>query len=259
MKAASTTARPIKWKPNVIGAFAFALVSFIGTDEVFGQECPRVDATGPNIPSEVQTLQGKLIYHNGIRRWFELKLNRPQCGEKSIQLLKTNDNDAHVLERIRGCWIKAKGSIDFSPTGYYSSNIFMNAESVEPVGNCLQQAAFPDYSGAKPDATVNAYKVQMSFIYSFGDHPIVFHVSSGGRKLQPWEAYASYQLTGGYVLYGRCGEGFVVDKVFGTPEAKPTHFDDPRTPEDMAEYDPEGAAQSGKIHLHLGYTCVRSQ
>jgi hypothetical protein len=93
--------------------------------------------------------------------------------------------------------------------------------------------------------------------YGPGDHPIVFHVRSGKRDLRPWQAYASYMLTGGFVLYGLCGQGFVVDKVYGTPAARPSHFDEPRDPGDMAEFDPETAAQSGKTDLHLGYSCVR--
>ena len=94
--------------------------------------------------------------------------------------------------------------------------------------------------------------------YRPGDHPIIFHVSSAGRELRPWQAYASYLLTGLFVLYGNCGDGFVIDKVFGTPQANPGHFDDPRTPNDMAAFDPETAAQSGKRDLHLGYTCIRA-
>jgi hypothetical protein len=35
------------------------------------------------------------------------------------------------------------------------------------------------------------------------------------------------------------------------------HFDEPRTPEDMAAFDPESAAAAGKTDLHLGYTCIR--
>ncbi len=65
----------------------------------------------------------------------------------------------------------------------------------------------------------------MRFDYVPGDHPISFRVSSGGKELQPWQAYASYSLTGLSVLYGHCSEGFAVDKVFGTHEAKPMHFD----------------------------------
>jgi hypothetical protein len=95
--------------------------------------------------------------------------------------------------------------------------------------------------------------------YEPGDHPIVFRVTSAGKELRPWQAYASYSLTGGFVLYGHCGDGFVVDGVFGTPEAHPGHFDDPRSAGDMAAFDPESASAAGKKDLQLGYTCVRER
>ncbi|BDU21962.1 hypothetical protein DYGSA30_34190 [Dyella sp. GSA-30] len=44
-----------------------------------------------------------------------------------------------------------------------------------------------------------------------------------------------------------------------TPAAHPGHFDDPRTSNDMASFDPEGAAEAGTSDLRLGYTCVRVQ
>jgi hypothetical protein len=95
--------------------------------------------------------------------------------------------------------------------------------------------------------------------YAPGDHPVLFRVTSGGKELQPWRAYASYMLTGGFVLYGLCGDGFVVDKVFGTPQASPSHFTESRELGDMAMFDPESAAASGKTDLHLEYTCVRER
>ena len=97
----------------------------------------------------------------------------------------------------------------------------------------------------------------MQVNYEPGGYPILFRVTSGDKELQPWQAYASYWLTGGFVLYGLCGDGLVVDRVFGTPEAHPGHFDSPRVSGDMAMFDPEGAAASGKRDLQLGYTCVR--
>jgi len=97
----------------------------------------------------------------------------------------------------------------------------------------------------------------MDIDYSPGDHPILFHVSSSGKDLQPWEAYASYSLTGSFVLYGECGEGFRVDKVYGTPQANPGHFTEKGEPDDMAAFDPENAAAAGKKKLRLGYTCMR--
>jgi hypothetical protein len=125
-------------------------------------------------------------------------------------------------------------------------------DQIEPVGACARQSPFPAYSKAKPSSSIRGYKVDMYVNYRPGDHPIIFRASSAGRTLRPWQAYVSYSLTGGFVLYGHCGEGFVVDKVFGTPEARPSNFDD-----DMAAFDPESAAAAGKKDLHLGYTCVR--
>jgi hypothetical protein len=121
----------------------------------------------------------------------------------------------------------------------------------------VHKLPFPDFSGTKPDKAIREYRVEMHVNYRPGDHPIVFSVSQAGHALRPWQAYARYLLTGGLVLYGLCGEGFVVDKVFGTPQANPSHFDEPRSSGDMAAFDPERAAASGKRDLDLGFTCVR--
>ena len=101
--------------------------------------------------------------------------------------------------------------------------------------------------------------VDMHVNYGPGDHPVLFKVHSGGKELRPWQAYAGYSLTGAFVLYGECGEGFLVDRVYGTPEAAPSHFDEPGTEVDMAMFDPEGAAEKGTTDLRLGYTCVRKR
>jgi hypothetical protein len=244
-------------KPASIGvcALVLLLLSCVG-NRAFGQECPRADATGPTIASQVQTLEGRLIFHDGIRQWFELKLDRPHCGQRSIELVQA-DEKSRTLDVLRGCRVKSSGAIDFSGTGYFSLDIFQDVKKVEPTGRCPTPPPFPDYSSVKPDERVHAYRVDMHVIYRSGDHPVVFHVRSAGRELRPWQAYASYMLTGEFVLYGHCGEGFVVDKVFGTPAAHPGHFDDPRTSSDMASFDPESAAQAGKSDLRFGYTCIR--
>jgi hypothetical protein len=181
----------------------------------------------------------------------------PQCGQATIELVRATLDDWRPLEVLRGCRVRSSGTIDLSGTGYYSLEMYQDVEEIEPVGACEKQLPFPDYADAKPDEAVRQYRVDMQVNYEPGDHPIIFRVSSAGGKLQPWQAYASYILTGGFVLYGHCGEGFVVDEVFGTSEAKPSHFEESRTPDDMASFDPESAAASGIRNLHLGYTCVR--
>lgn len=239
--------RPIR--PEI---YALALTFVIClTNAAFGQECP-FEASA----SRVRTLEGQVVFHDGIRRWLELKLDRPQCGQTSVQLV-TIEHNTIPLVTFRGCRIKSTGPIDFSQTGYYSLDTFQDVQSVEAAGACSRQPPLPDYSGARPDKSIQAYRVEMHVDYRPGDHPIIFHVWNGARELLPWQAYADYWLTGGYVLYGHCGKGFIVDEVSGPQETSPMHFDSRGAPDDMAEFNPENAARSGKQDLQLGYTCIR--
>jgi hypothetical protein len=226
------------------------------TVSAHGQACPKDSETWPSVASEVRTLEGQLVFHDGIRRWFELKLDQPQCGQVSIQLVR-GERDWTPLEILRDRRVRSKGAIDFSLTGYYSLDTYQDVQEIQPVGTCERKSPFPDYSGAIPDKAIRAYRVDMHINYKSKNLPIVFRVSSSGKELQPWQAYASYYLTGGFVLYGHCGEGFVVEKVFGPPQASPGHFDVPKTPNDMAMFDAESEVESGVKDLHLGYTCVR--
>jgi hypothetical protein len=233
-----------------------ALLLGVSAGPAAAELCPSSSSTAADTPSEVRTLRGHLVYHDGIRQWYELQLNKPTCGEKSIQLIVTNDN-WRPLEMLRGCYVKSTGDLDFAETGYYSLNVYEDVKNLAPTGKCARQRPFHDYSKARPDPNVRAYSVRMDIDYRRGDHPVIFRVRTRERELRPWQAYASYWLTGGFVLYGLCGYGFVVDKVFGTPEARPFNSVDPRTPEDMASFDPETAASKGIRNLHLGYTCIR--
>ena len=233
----------------------FAIAAVFATAAARGQRCPEGNRSGATSPSEARTLEGNLVFHDAIRKWFELKLDAPQCGQNSIELAALDDERS--LQVLRGCRVRSRDVIGFSPTGYYSLDMYQDVEEIESIGTCEPQLPFPDYSDAKPGETVRQYRVDMQVNYGPGDYPIVFRISRGGKELQPWRAYANYILTGGFVLYGQCGKGFVVDKVFGTPQAKPSHFEEPRTPYDMAVFDPESAAASGITDLHLGYTCVR--
>lgn len=241
-------------------AYAFAIFAALPAS---GQVCPSPSEKGPSVASEVRTLEGQLVFHDGIRKWFELKLDQPQCGQPSIQLVSGaqgyTPGEGTSIEVLRGCQVRSKGVIDFSPTGYYSLDTYQAVEEIQSVGSCERKLPFPADSNAKPDKTIRAYRVDMHLDYEPGDHPIDFRVTSSGKELRPWQVYASYYLTGGYVLYGHCGDGFVVAKVFGTPEANPQHFEEPRTPEDAAMFDPESATASGRKDLNLGYTCVRKR
>jgi hypothetical protein len=222
------------------------------------QECPQANPTGPDIPSNTRQLDGDLIYHDGLRKWFELKLAQPQCGQSSVQLLAGDElDDPAALAILRGCRVSSTGPIEFSKTGYFSLDTYQEVSAIKGEQSCKRQAPFPDYSDARPDDSIQQYRVDMSLKYVPGDDPIRFRITSSGKELHPWQAYANYDLTGLFVLYGSCGHGFVVDRVFGTPQASPSHFELARTEADRAAFDPERAAASGKTDLHLSYTCVR--
>jgi hypothetical protein len=107
------------------------LASFT-TRPALGQQCPQSSTKEPDIPSQVRTLQGQLVYHDGIRKWFELKLDLPQCGQHSVQLVQAAD-DWEQLEILRGCRVSSKGPIDFSPTGYYSLDLCQTVAHIEPM------------------------------------------------------------------------------------------------------------------------------
>lgn len=241
--------RPAKMPLRVAAALLAACT-------LHAQSCPQDSANGPANPSQPLTLQGKLVYHDGIRQWFELRLDQPQCSQSSIQVIPNGD-DWSPIQVLRGCRVRSTGEVYESPTGYYSLDLAQSVTTIEPVGTCTRQPLLPGESKAKPDPAIRQYRVEMDFLYASGDHPIHFRVTSAGKELHPWQAYASYTLTGGFVLYGHCANGFVVGKIFGTPQANPSHFTEPRDASDMAAYDPESAASSGQKNLHLGYTCIR--
>lgn len=222
--------------------------------------CPDVDDNGYPHASDAQKLEGKLVFHNGLRAWYELRLDKPKCGISSLQLVQHPSDDQNIEKKIKkyeGCRVFSKGVIDFSPTGYYALEVFQSVTAIEPVGACAQKPLPPDFSQAKPYNSITSYRVMMHVDYVTGDHPILFRVSSGGRELHPWQAYASYLLTGSNILYGYCAEGFAVGEVFGTPQAQPSHFAAPGEFDDAAAYSPETAAESGHPHMDLGYTCSR--
>ena len=235
---------------------AFALIALAAVSAT-GQEHPQTNATAPDCWSEARTLEGKLIFHDGIRQWIELRLDKPQCGQTSIEIFPWNSPQLQIL---RGCRVRSTGSLGGAASGYYTLDVNQTPYKIEPIGKCDLKAPFADYSNARPDKAIRAYRVEMHINAGLRDLPIRVSVSSSGKELRPWQAYASYFLTGGWVLYGNCGKGFVVDRVYGSREVGPSHLDYPRTPGDMATFfPPEKPVVSGVKDLNLGYSCIREK
>ncbi len=222
-----------------------------------GQACPRENPKGPNFDSQELWLDGTAVFHNGLRRWMELKPKEPVCGNSSIQLLQgsgggfeVDEGDSLQLEALRGCHIAVKGKLGIPATGYYSAPLYFGVIQVRPGAGCRRQPAIPTYWYAQPDASVQRYRVSMVVNYK-GEGSVRATIRSGARSLAPWQAYASYWLTGSHMLYAYCGKGFHLSEFQGTPEAKPDVIDD------EVSMDPEGAAQMGVWHLRLDFNCRR--
>ncbi|UPG96506.1 hypothetical protein [Luteibacter aegosomatissinici] len=230
----------------------FALPAYAG----HARACPVWRDAGEGSESAPRWIEGRMIVHDSIRGSIELPQKAPVCGEASIRLVVFGAGGPDV-DSYAGCRVRTFGSLQYSSIGNIEMDMYQDVRKVEAIGACKRTPPAPDYSHVEPRSDVHDYEVSMDVDYTEGDHPVVFHASVRGQALEPVQVYASYDFTSDYVLYGHCGKGFVIDKVSGTPEARPMHFDTPRTRLDMAAYDPETAAAAGKWQLHLMYSCTR--
>ncbi|MES2391667.1 MAG: hypothetical protein V4555_08505 [Acidobacteriota bacterium] len=221
------------------------------------QDCPRADPAGPLIDSAPQTLQGTLRYHDDLRQWFALEVARPICGKKIIELVDTDGAFAPTHAKgfaiARGCAVTVRGPLGIPGTGYYSAELYMDVKSLKLDNDCQPKPPFPDYSQERIDPQLRLYRVIMHTDYRPGDHPLTAEIRTGQRRLTPWQAYASYYFTGGFVLYGYCHDGFDMSHIAGTRAGKPWLVDN------YVAFDPESAAVAGVHQLTLEYTCRRSR
>ena len=133
-----------------VSVYLFAIaVALSATPSLFAQ-CPSESVRNE---TEIRTLKGSLVFHDGIEEWFELRLDQPQCGEASIELFEQGSNS---LATLRGCRIKSQGALIISARG----NIRQIVKEIEAVGPCVHKAPFPDFSSVKPDTAIHGYRVE---------------------------------------------------------------------------------------------------
>ena len=194
------------------------------------QQCPREDAMVFSVPSVSRVLKGRVIFHDGIRPWFGLKLDAPVCGKKEMQLILNSEDETvkaerrQLLETIRGCEATVRGKLDISATAYYSTDIFQTVEEVKPDSTCVLQHAFPDTSYAQMDTNVRSYVVTMIFDYG-KNLPVSAVVRSGSRELHPWQVYADYFLNGEEDATASCADGFRMKLLSSSRNANAQTFD----------------------------------
>jgi hypothetical protein len=84
--------------PLFLGSFTVGIA--------LGQQTSQSTVKEPEIPSQVETLSGHLVYHDGIRKWFELKLDRAETGQSSIQLVYAGQSWKQ-MQVLRGCRVRS--------------------------------------------------------------------------------------------------------------------------------------------------------
>lgn len=221
------------------------------------QQCPKADPSGPLLPSLSQTLEGQLVFHNNLRGWFELRTESAVCGSNAVEVFPDPAKESQWaamrrrIEQHRGCRVRTTGILGIPGTGYYSSDLYQVITAIEPVGPCILKAALPNFSKSRPKPGLNRYTVTLTFDYGT-DTPLVGYVTSDGKRLGPWQAYAKYELTGGFVLYTYCAKGFGITTFSGASAAKPALYDG------YLALDPETAVAARHVtHLSITYSCVK--
>jgi hypothetical protein len=231
---------------------AIVVVALSSQSKAFAQDCPKNDPNGPSIPSSVQQFEGFVEYHDSIRQWSDLRLHSPVCGSRKIQLLDDDVGNTAAISRYRNCRVRVSGKLDIPGTVYYSESLFLVVESVRSIGVCVLKRSLPVQFSGSPGSNTNRYRVTMRIDYRPHGGPVAVTVRSGYKSLTPWQKYASYMLTGGFVFYGRCADDFSMSNVSATREAYLGVTDD------VAALDPETAAIKHVRILHLSFTCSRS-
>ena len=194
----------------------FWLMLVLGSKNVCAQ-CSKEDGSGPGVPS---TLHGKLTYHDDLRTWHALKPDQNVCAWESIEVVSTklNWNQVH---RFRGCGVTITGNLFTPITGYYSLGLAMDVDRIQPDNDCKPLPIEPDLSKVLFPKTVKSYVVTIKVDYRNGGHVEVMVTPTAQSKIvvKPWQAYASYFLTGARdVIWFDCAKGFEMTKASQTPK-----------------------------------------
>ncbi len=112
---------------------------------------------------------------------------------------------------LDGCVVSVTGSIGLSSTGYYSRDMYIDDARIQPDPSCRRVAVPPDPAKARIAPGVRSYNATVKIDLSKMTKPMegkAWRTDGSTATLNPWQAYVDPQLTGGYVLWVSCREGF---------------------------------------------------
>ena len=111
------------------------------TTSVAAQNCPK-ETDGPKSPSTFAKLHGQLIFHDNLRQWFELKLDKPHCGQASIEMIRI-DKSWSPIQTARGCSVTTSGEVALAFTGYYSLDLYQVVDTIRPAADAPSRHGKP--------------------------------------------------------------------------------------------------------------------
>jgi len=189
------------------------------------QTCPN----GFEEASAASTLHGTLTYHDELREWLGLKLDKSTCGEEEIQLVFLEPKHWREAEALRECNVTVIGTLFYSPTGYYSAGMAVTDAMVAPDVSCKPFPVKPDPSLAPRKANVTIFVAEIAVDYRNKGRVRVRVWEDEQRKseLTPWQPYVHYMLTGSQdVMWFGCADGFEITRISQKPKPKDGLFQD---------------------------------
>jgi hypothetical protein len=203
--------------------------ALLATAAVNAQTCPPHDDHGREKALSPSVLHGTLLFHDDLRQWIGIKLDRPACGQTEVQLVFSKADAWREAETLRGCTVTATGELFDSPTGYYSAELAISDATLKPGPSCHPSPVRPDPYAVPIPPNVKSYHASISVDYRGKGHVNVkvWHGDDKPVPLAPWQAYISYTLTGGQdVIWFDCQKGFRINDITQTPENPNGIFND---------------------------------
>jgi len=198
--------------------FAFWVMLLLSCRNVSAQVCPSgYGSLAKEHAKEVSSLHGKLIYHEDLWQWHELELDKKTCDSESVEVFsgKTDEKQVH---RYRDCSVTITGRL-FFPNAGFVLGLAIDADKIQPDRDCRPHPV-EDLSKVPIPETVGGYIVIIQVDYG-NDHTDVKirQSAQSATLLTPWQAYASYYLTGGRtVIWFDCAEEFDIIKANQIPK-----------------------------------------
>jgi hypothetical protein len=74
----------------VMRCFIVLAIALLAAGAAEAQECPSTDKTAPVEASQQSALHGTLVFHDELRKWLGIKLDRQACGQSEIEIYFQN-------------------------------------------------------------------------------------------------------------------------------------------------------------------------